>query len=219
MLPGGPWPVQLRYDTGLTGERYVIDQAWRKARLDRCPNHPQGGCSLARHGTYERQTPTGTHIARWYCPESHTTFSLLPDCLAARLPGTLDALEAVVVVAEGAKSQEAAANELRRPGDDDAIELPGALRWLRRRLGLVYNALARVIGLIPDRLAGCAATMGAVRERLESDSALMELRGLVAGQLQTLPAPLGFQPHGIGVRSRKPVLQQRKGPDPPPLGA
>ncbi len=94
-----------------------------------------------------------------------------------------------------------------------------ALRWLRRRLDLVYDVLTRVIGLIPDKLAGCAATMGAVRERLDSDSALMALRGLVAGQLRTLPAPLGFQPHGIGVRSRKSAFQQRAGPDPPPLGA
>ena len=31
------------------------------------------------------KTPRGTRIARWYCPQSHTTFSLLPDCLAARL--------------------------------------------------------------------------------------------------------------------------------------
>ena len=31
---------------------------------------------------------------------SHTTFSLLPDCLAARLPGTLKELEEVVAVAE-----------------------------------------------------------------------------------------------------------------------
>ena len=74
--------------------------------------------------------------------------------------------------------------------------LPGAIRWVRRRLKLVHNALARVIGLIPDKLALCAATMIAVRERLKCDSALMELRGLAAGQLQTMPAPLGFQPHG-----------------------
>ena len=207
--------MQLRYETGLTSEQYVTEQAWLKARLDRCPNHPHGGCSLAHHGTYERKTPEGAHIARWYCRESNTTFSGLPDCLAARLPGTLDALEAVVVVAEEASSLEEAANEVRCPEDDDAIELPGALRWLRRRLKLVHNALARVIGLIPDKLAGCAATMGAVRERLDSDSALMALRGLVAGQLRTLPAPLGFQPHGIDVRSRKPQFQQRAGPDPP----
>ena len=207
--------VQLRYETGLTGERYVTAGAWRRARLERCPNHPRGGCSLARHGTYERKTPPGTRVARWYCPESHTTFSLLPDCLAARLPGTLDALEAVVVAAEGARSLEAAANELRR----DAVELPGAMRWVRRRVRLVHNVLARVIGLIPDRLAGCAATTGAVRERLKSDSALMKLRGLVAGQLRMLPAPLGFQPHGIGMGGRKPAFQHSMGPDPPPAGA
>ena len=207
--------MQLRYETGLTGEQYVTAQAWREAILERCPKHPHGGCSLARHGTYERKTPQGVRVARWYCPESHTTFSLLPDCLAARLPGTLDRLEAVVVAAEGARSLEAAANEARC----DAIELPGAMRWVRRRVLLVHNALARVIGLIPDRLASCAAIMGAVRERLGTKRALIELRGLVAEQLQMLPTPLGFQPHGIGVTGCNPAFQHRMGPDPPPVSA
>ena len=207
--------IQLRYETGLTGEDYVRAEAWRDARLDRCPNHPHGGCSLARHGAYARKTPRGAKVARWYCPESHTTFSLLPDCLAARLPGTLDDLEAVVVAAEGARSLEEAANAVR----PDAIELPGALRWVRRRVRLVHNALGRVIGLIPDRLAGCAATMGAVRERLASTSALTMLRALVSAQLQTLPAPLGFQAGGIGVGDRKPAFQHSMGPDPPPVAA
>ena len=49
--PAGPRPVQLRYQTGLTGEAYVRAEAWRDARLERCPNHVNGGCSLARHGT------------------------------------------------------------------------------------------------------------------------------------------------------------------------
>ena len=174
---------------------------------------------MASHGTYARKTPPGAKVPRWYCRESHTTISLLPDCLAARLPGTLDALEAVVVAAEGAQSLEAAANELRRPAEDDAVELPGAMRWVRRRVRLVHNVLVRVIGLIPDRLAGCAATMVAVRERLGSDSALMELRALVAAQLRRLPAPLGFPPHGIGVPGRTPAFQHSMGPDPPPVGA
>ncbi len=208
--------MQLRYETGLTSEEYVKTEAWRDARLERCPNHPHGGCPVASHGTYERKTPPGARVPRWYCRESHTTIGLLADCLAARLPGTLDALEAVVVVAEEAGSLEEAADEVRCPEDEDAIELPGAVRWIRRRLKLVHNALVRVIGLIPDLLAGCAPTMSAVRERLKSDSALMELRGLVAGQLRTLPAPLGFQPHGIDVGNRKPQFQQRAGPDPPP---
>ena len=120
--------VQLRYETGLTGEEYPRAEAWRDARLERCPNHPHGRCSAASHGTYARKTPPGARVPRWYCRESHTTISLLADCLAARLPGTLDDLEAGVVAAEGAQSLEAAANELRRPTDDDAVELPGATR-------------------------------------------------------------------------------------------
>ena len=206
--------MQLRYQTGLSGEQYVTAQAWRAARLERCPKHPRGGCSLARHGTYARKLPRGTKIARWYCPESRTTFSLLPDFLAARLPGTLDEVEAVVVAAEGAPSLEAVANEVR----PHAIELPGAMRWIRRRVGLIHDALRRVIGLIPERLAGCAATMGAVRERLGTHRALMKLRGLVAEQLQMLPVPLGFQLHGIGAIGRRRAFQHTMGPDPPTLG-
>ena len=208
--------VQLRFETGLTGEQYVNARAWREARLERCPNHPHGGCSLTRHGTYQRKAPQGAHIARWYCPQSHTTFSLLPDCLAARLPGTLDALEAVVAVAERATSLVAAANAVRR----DPIELPGAMRWVRRRERLVHNALNAVIGLIPDRLAPCVPQIVAVRKRLGiSKSALTELRSLAAPQLRLLPAPVGFHPHRLGVTDRNSVPQHKAGRDPPPAAA
>ena len=185
--------MQLRYASGHTGEGYVRAQAWRDASLERCPNHPHGGCSLARHGTYTRKTPRGTRIARWYCPESHTTFSLLPDCLAARLPGTLDGLEAVVVAAEQAPTRTAAANALR----PDAVGLPGAMRWVQRRIRLVHHVLTIVIGLLPEHLARCVAEMGAVRARLDTDTALRALRILTASQLPTLPAPLGFYPHRL----------------------
>ena len=185
--PAGPRPVQLRYETGLTGEEYVRAQAWRDASLERCPNHPHGECSLARHGTYTRKTPRGAQIARWYCPESHTTFSLLPDCLAARLPGELDEVEEVVAHAEQAPSRGAAADALRR----DAVGLPGAMRWVTRRVRLVHHVLTIVIGLLPEQLARCIAEMGAVRTRLHTETALRALRTLAAEQLHALPAPLG----------------------------
>ena len=208
----GPWPVQLRYQTGLTSEEYVSRQAWRKASLPRCPNHPRGGCSFARHGTYPRKTPAGTWIARWYCPQSHTTFSLLPDCLAARLPGSLDELERVVALAEQAPSLEAAANTLRLD-----IELPGALRWLRRRIRRVQRCLVIVIGLLPEPLAGCATTITALRACLGQEPALVWLRTLVADQLAQLPAPVGF--YTLATRRGDPVqaTQQPMGPDPPGL--
>ena len=154
-------------------------------------------------------------IARWYCPESHTTFSRLPDCLAARFPGELDDLEAVVAHAEQAQSLAAAANELRR----DAVELPGAMRWVARRVRLVHHVLTIVIGLLPEQLARCIAEMGAVRTRLETDTALRALRALVAAQLPVLPAPLGFRPHRLGTTNRNPASQHNMGPDPPPVPA
>ena len=55
---------------------------------------------------------------------------MLPDCLAAHLCGKLEEVERVVRVAEQATSWECAANTLRT----DAIKLPGALRWVGRRV-------------------------------------------------------------------------------------
>ena len=174
-----------------------------------------GGCSFARHGTYARKTPRGTKIPRWYCRESHTTFSLLPDCLAARFPGELDEFEAVVAHAEQAPSLAAAANALR----PDPVELPGAMRWVERRVRLVHHVLSIVIGLLPEQLARCIAEMGAVRTRLETETALRALRTLVAAQLPALPAPLGFRPHRLGTTNRNQAPQHNRGPDPPPVPA
>ena len=171
---------------------------------------PPRGCSPARHGTYARKTPRGTRFARWYCPESHTTFSLLPDCLAARLPGTLDELEAVVAAAKQAPSLSAAGDALRR----DAVELPGAMRWVRRRIRLVHHVLTLIIGLLPEQLARCVAEVGAVRARLQDRYRAQRLRTLVAQQLPVLPAPLGFHPHRLGTTNRNPPFQHTMGPDP-----
>lgn len=125
-------PVQVRYETGLTGAEYVTRQGWRLARLERCPLHPGGGCGLARHTPYLRKNPPGTYIARWHCRQGHCTFSLLPDHLAARFPGTLAEIERVVLAVEEARSVAAAADTLR----PDTVMLPSAVRWGRRRVVL-----------------------------------------------------------------------------------
>ena len=207
--------MQLRLRTGLTGEQYVTAQGWRDATLARCPHHPGGGCSLARHGTYPRKTPPGTRIARWYCPESHTTFSLLPDCLAARLPGTLADLEDAVAAGERAPSVAAAAVALRA----GRSEPPGAMRWLRRRTRLVRRVLTAVRGLLPERLAGCPATILAFRGRLGTDAALVWLREMAAPQLPALPTPLGYAHHPTTPGHPVQPFQQRVGHDPPRSGS
>ena len=136
-------PVQLRHETPLSSEAYLAERAWVKASLAVCPRHPAGGCGFARHGTYPRKTPTGMRVTRYYCPTAHETFSLLPDCLASRFPSDLDDLERVVMQVSAASSVEAAADRLRLD-----IDLPSAVRWVRRRLTLVRASLVIAAGRV-----------------------------------------------------------------------
>jgi len=169
---------------------------------------------LTRHGTYTRVKPAGTHVARWYCPEGHTTFSLLPDCLAARLSGSLTEVEAAVDCVEQSATFEAAADQLRLD-----IELPGALRWTRRRSKPVHAALTIIKGLRPDWFGDCAPTLASFRERLGVNTVLPALREIAAAHLGFLPPPLGFRPPaGMGGAPGR-GHQQEMGPDPPPLSA
>ena len=204
-------PVQLRFETGLTGADYVTREAWREARLSHCPLHPRGGCGFSRHGTYERKTPAGTLIARWYCPQGHRTFSLLPDHLAARFPGTLSEIEQVVATVEQAKSLEAAADALRR----DPVTLPSAVRWVRRRVRLVRALLTIVVELLPQSLLGCVPTIAALRVRLACPQVLAALRERAYAHLQALARPLGFQHPPYAGGEHPSGIQQRMGADPP----
>ncbi len=202
--------MQLRLDSHLTGEEYVTQKAWRNASLACCPLHPSGGCGFARHGTYERLSPPGTLIARWYCPQGHRTFSLLPDCRAARLPGTLAEVEAVVAQVEHASSLEAACSDLRLE-----IELPGALRWLRRRVQAIHTSLTTLKGLLPAHFGGCEPTLASFAERLGVDGVLPVLRQIAAVYLMWLPAPLGFAPRPWCGATPDHADQHPVGPDPP----
>jgi len=97
------------------------------------------------------------------------------------------------------------------------IELPGVLRWVRRRVQAIHAALNTIKGLMPERFAGCEPRLGAFAERLGVDGVLPVLRQIAAPYLLSLPAPLGFSPlhpHG-GEQDRS--HQQQAGPDPPEL--
>ncbi len=206
--------MQLRFATGLTSDDYVTRQAWNEASLERCPLHPQGGCGFTRHGTYGRVNPPGTRIARWYCRQGHCTFSLLPDCLAARWSGTLVEFEVAVNDTDAAQSLEAAAMVCRAE-----IELPGVLRWLRRRRRAVTAILVILRGLMPAVFINCAPTLIDFRHGLGVEWVLLALREVAAEHLARLPPPLGFSPppqRGGEPSNRR---QHRVGPDPPGHGS
>ena len=148
-------------------------------------------------------------VARWYCPEAHQSFSLLPDCLAARLVGSLDEVERVVVVVEGASGVEAAASVLRPD-----IELPGAVRWVRRRLNGVRAALLALVTLLPGRM-GAKPELTAVRAELGSERALVELREIGKAHVSALVRPVGLRPPQRARTERGERFQHKMGPDPP----
>ncbi len=151
-------------------------------------------------------------VARYRCPTSRTTFSLLPDCLASRLSSTLAEVEQVVTSAEAAPSLEQAAAALR-----PEVETQGGLRWLRRRLGPVRVALLALATLLPGALGSTGVpTLTAVRTALGGTSAaLVQLRELGATHLRSLPPPLGFGPRTEPRRPRHHRFQHEAGPDPP----
>ena len=163
-----------------------------------------------------RKVPAVAFVARYYCPEQHTTFGLLPDFYASRMPGTLDDIEHAAATAEAASSVEHAAEELRPADTPDAITLGAAVAWLRRRLVLVRALLVTVLGLFADHFAGVGRSMRAWRERLGTSRVLVALRGICARHLYALPRPLGLNPRVPVVLPRNRGRQQSTGPDPPP---
>lgn len=205
--------MQLRHPTALTSEEYVRQKGWQQASLDRCPLHRRGDCGLARHGSYGRVEPPGMRVARWYCPRGRTSFSLLPDCLASRLSGSLSEVEQVVAMVEEKQAQgqsiEAAAAKIRPD-----IELPGALRWVRRRLGAVHRVLLALVTLMPGAL-GPVPRVLPVRQVLATTQALVRVREIGATHLRALAPPVGFGPRSSPRRRRRKRTPHETGPDPP----
>lgn len=156
-------------------------------------------------------------VARFLCPKAGVTISLLPDFLASRLTGTLWEVERAVEAAATAESLEAAVEALMPAAAADAVTLPSALRWLRRRVVAVHAVLLAAVTLVPV-LAACPPTVAAVRERLGVAEALVALRSVLALHLTALPAPVGFRARVRGRQEVPSTTPHEAGPDPPAQG-
>jgi hypothetical protein len=113
-----------------------------------------------------------------------------------------------VDVVSASRSVEAAADVLRPD-----IELPGAIRWTRRRWGPVRAVLVTVVTMVPT-LLGCAPHLAALRVHLGTERVLPALRAVAEGHLQSLRHPVGFLPPQPGARPRGGGRQHEVGADP-----
>jgi hypothetical protein len=188
--------LQRVWKTPVADDRYVAERAWEGAILCECPLHPEGGCGLQKLGTYGRVEPPGTRIPRWWCPLSRRSISLLPAFLAARLSGTLHAVEVAVATMDATGSVAAAVDIVHPPDAEGAVGLVAAMRSLRRRMRAVRAALLAILTLMPDEFAGLLPTLSSFRQALGCEHVLVTLRLVVERHVSVLPVPLGFGTRG-----------------------
>ena len=153
-------------------------------------------------------------VARYRCPQARMTFSLLPDCLPSRFPGTLAEMEQVVALQETIGTG-AAATQLRPEQEPEAVTLPSATRWVQRRERIVHAGLLALIGLLPEVFTGVDPTVEAMRKLLGMLPVLGLLREIAAAHLHVLPPALGFGPRPQRRGNRRGLFQHSMGPDPP----
>jgi hypothetical protein len=170
-------------------EEYVSQQLWLSATLPCCPID---GCRPWRHGYYWRKFPERLAIARFYCPRSKTSISLLPDFMSSRYRGELSEFEQVCVAAEHTDCLSVAS--AMRPVENAAtLGERSSKRWIERRVVLFAIMLRALLGAAVEIAQG-VNTASQLRTRLQSEAALVALRAIVAPNLRSLPPPLGFGP-------------------------
>jgi hypothetical protein len=129
------------------------------------------------------------------------------------LRGDLDEVEEAVVAIEAQRARgasvETAAGDVR-----EDIELPGALRWARRRLMPIRQALSSLATILPE-LSGTAGQLADVRHALGTEHALVRLREVASAKMANLPPPLGYGPRHRPRGERRRRAQHEAGPDPP----
>ena len=181
--------MQIRYHVNVSASEYNKQKLCEKAELKQCPIHPEGGCGMRKHSSYTRKYPIELKIPCWYCRKGHTLISLLPDFLCSRLSGTLKYVEEVVLEAQKYPSLERAAENIRPD-----IELPGALRWLCRRIKYVKSVLTRSAGILPQF---GFKNLKQLQKIFKIDFVLPHLREILEIHLYKLPHIIGLIPPSL----------------------
>jgi len=125
---------------------------------------------------------------------------MLPDCLASRMPGTVQQLEQASLAAEQGKKQgslEVQAQKLRTTSHNgEPIEPRSAVSWMMRRHHAVTLCLTVLITVMPQVFGSCVPTLASVGAKLSGvwgPCVLMGIRHVAQqGLLDKIPSPVGF---------------------------
>jgi len=207
--------MQFRYPTKLTALQYVQNEAWKHIKIRKCPIHPDQERHFTSHGVYERVDPDGAKIRRYLCHTDNITFSLLPDCFASRLTGTLIDVEKAVsmveeaLIRDGSRPESMGENEISLASlssrdiadiaeklnvDCRLFDLAADFRWLRRRIEYVRNVLIAMIIFFPDLFKDCRVSLRSFRLVLGNGPILIQLRSVAESKLHAIPKPVGLNP-------------------------
>ena len=151
-------------------------------------------------------------MRRFRCTRCGRTVSLLPQCLAARMSGTLEQAERVVRKVEQAVPEPPRWRDLH-----PAKHYRGWARaWAERRLEGVRQLLCILPTLVPEVFGGLEARWADFQGCLKAEqgSRLGELRLSVERHLGHLPAPVGFdtcRPRGGPAGSKSAKRGDREG--------
>ena len=175
----------------MTAGEYVSSKAWENATPPTGVKLECGQecCKLIGHGTYERKIPVAFKVPRFICPDCNRTVSLLPDFAASRRPGFLQDHEDEAAACAKIGSSEAARQ--LRPHD------PAYARWNKsvslKSLGRAVMGIVSIAFLLhPELLRGCPCDLLSVRERLSTQSLLLDMRRQTSITLFDVPSPVGF---------------------------
>ena len=192
MLPRADFDdIQFRSATKSSVGEYIDTKGWRLASSPPCQCGKGEDCVMTFHGTYARKHPEYMEVPRWRCRLADTTFSKLPDCLAAQMPGALQHLEDIVVAWSGGASLASLAREFFSRSSTSA-----GRRHVKRTILAVERCLRPVPGLRPDLFSGFPVGLMAMREQLGTTSLLVDLREQCEPLLPVLRRPLGFLVEG-----------------------
>ena len=100
-------------------------------------------------------------------------------------------------------------------GDEKLFDSAADIRWLKRRIRYVYEALTLMIMMFPERFGGCFPSLCSFGSAWPGGPVLARLRGFSSEKVHLIGLPVGLKPGDVIANPLKYKLLQSPALDPP----